>query len=327
MALTEGVAFLDFRADMTPADYENDFFKTDHHWNLEGAFRAFCKLTAVLPDYGFSVDPAWTDWDSYEKTVYEDSFLGSQGKRVGTLFAGLDDLTAIDPEFDTDFVFSCPSWGISRAGTMGESILFPSGSRKRIIMPAIVYPIRRRGLPGHLCYEQPEPGRRQDLSPARQLRVRHDAVSELVLPRACHRGYPLLIRIDPRTRARGAAGPRALPLLHVQLSQRRIPAASGGRRVKKQFGRAYVEITNQCNLRCAFCPGTRRAPRALTAPEFSHIIGELRPYTDWLCLHVMGEPLGHPDLAALLAAARDFGWPSRRTARFSPRAGTCSWCL
>lgn len=125
MALTEGVDFLDFRADMTPADYENDFFKTDHHWNIEGAFRAFCKLTAVLPDYGFSVDPAWTDWDSYEKTVYEDSFLGSQGKRVGTLFAGLDDLTAIDPEFDTDFVFSCPSWGISRAGTMGESILFP----------------------------------------------------------------------------------------------------------------------------------------------------------------------------------------------------------
>lgn len=76
--------------------------------------------------------------------------------------------------------------------------------------------------------------------------------------------------------------------------------------MKKQFGRAYVEITNRCNLSCAFCPGTRRAPRSLTVPEFSHVIDELRPYTDWLYLHVMGEPLGHPDLAALLTAARDF---------------------
>ncbi|HPE16823.1 MAG TPA: SPASM domain-containing protein [Oscillospiraceae bacterium] len=76
--------------------------------------------------------------------------------------------------------------------------------------------------------------------------------------------------------------------------------------MKKRFGRAYVEITNRCNLACAFCPGTRRAPRSMTAPEFSHIINELRPYTDWLHLHVMGEPLGHPDLAALLKEARDF---------------------
>ncbi len=125
MALTEGVPFLDFRQGMTAEDYENDFFKTDHHWNIEGAFQAFCKLAAVLPDYGFSVDSAWTDWESYEKTVYEDSFLGSQGKRVGTLYAGLDDLTVIEPKFDTDFVFSCPTWGIDRAGPMGESILFP----------------------------------------------------------------------------------------------------------------------------------------------------------------------------------------------------------
>ena len=27
------------------------------------------------------------------------------------------------------------------------------------------------------------------------------------------------------------------------------------------FNRAYVEITNVCNLACSFCPGTRRPDR------------------------------------------------------------------
>ena len=35
------------------------------------------------------------------------------------------------------------------------------------------------------------------------------------------------------------------------------------------LNKAYVEITNQCNLNCAFCPKTQRAPGRMTAAEFS----------------------------------------------------------
>ena len=74
------------------------------------------------------------------------------------------------------------------------------------------------------------------------------------------------------------------------------------------FKRSYVEITNVCNLRCCFCPGTTRQTRFMTPQEFSVIAGKLRPYTDYLYLHVMGEPLLHPQLEEILHIAGNLGF-------------------
>lgn len=67
--------------------------------------------------------------------------------------------------------------------------------------------------------------------------------------------------------------------------------------------KAYVEITNVCNLSCAFCPKTKRAPRTMTAEEFARILDRLRGHVSYVYLHVMGEPLLHPQLADLMALA------------------------
>lgn len=67
--------------------------------------------------------------------------------------------------------------------------------------------------------------------------------------------------------------------------------------------KAYIEITNRCNLRCSFCPGTRRAPRTMTAEEFALVLEKLRGRVSYVYLHVMGEPLSHPQLAELLSLA------------------------
>lgn len=74
----------------------------------------------------------------------------------------------------------------------------------------------------------------------------------------------------------------------------------GGARVLKK---AYVEITNICNLHCAFCPGTRRAPRSMTPDEFALVLDKLRPRVSYVYLHIMGEPLLHPQLEELLSLA------------------------
>ena len=74
------------------------------------------------------------------------------------------------------------------------------------------------------------------------------------------------------------------------------------------FNRVYLEITDVCNLHCAFCPGTQRPRRFLTAEEFRLLAGRLRPWTDYLYLHVLGEPLLHPALAQLLAIAGELGF-------------------
>ncbi len=72
--------------------------------------------------------------------------------------------------------------------------------------------------------------------------------------------------------------------------------------------RAYVEITNVCNLACSFCPGTKREKRFMTAEEFSCVAGKLRGAVQYLYLHVMGEPLLHPELGQILAAGAHLGF-------------------
>ncbi len=67
--------------------------------------------------------------------------------------------------------------------------------------------------------------------------------------------------------------------------------------------KAYIEITNRCNLRCSFCPGTSRAPRTMSPEEFELVLQRLEGRVSYVYLHVMGEPLMHPQLDRLLAAA------------------------
>lgn len=76
----------------------------------------------------------------------------------------------------------------------------------------------------------------------------------------------------------------------------------------KRFRKIYLEISNICNLHCSFCPGTRRSPKRMTPVEFSALLPKLRPYTDFLYFHLMGEPLCHPDLGLFLQLAGDAGF-------------------
>ena len=75
-----------------------------------------------------------------------------------------------------------------------------------------------------------------------------------------------------------------------------------------RFQKVYVEISNLCNLSCAFCPGTKRQKRAMTEDELAQLLPKLRPYTNFLYFHLMGEPLCHPKLGTFLELAGDAGF-------------------
>ena len=75
-----------------------------------------------------------------------------------------------------------------------------------------------------------------------------------------------------------------------------------------RFRKIYVEISNLCNLSCAFCPGTKRTPGRMTEDSFQKLLPKLRPYTDFLYFHIMGEPLCHPQLKNFLRLAGEFGF-------------------
>ncbi len=68
----------------------------------------------------------------------------------------------------------------------------------------------------------------------------------------------------------------------------------------KRFAKVYVEISNICNLSCSFCPGTTRNPKRMNTQEFEIVLNKIKPYTDYIYFHLLGEPLCHPDLADFL---------------------------
>ena len=73
----------------------------------------------------------------------------------------------------------------------------------------------------------------------------------------------------------------------------------------KRFGEIYVEISNICNLKCSFCPGTTRKPKRMSIEEFKIVLNKIKPYTDFISFHILGEPLCHPDFEAFLKIAEE----------------------
>lgn len=68
----------------------------------------------------------------------------------------------------------------------------------------------------------------------------------------------------------------------------------------KKFKKIYIEITNVCNLNCSFCLNNKREKKFMSVSDFSYIIKEIKPYTDYIYLHVKGEPLLNPNLDLFL---------------------------
>ncbi len=74
------------------------------------------------------------------------------------------------------------------------------------------------------------------------------------------------------------------------------------------FNKIYVEIGNICNLSCSFCPKLKRAKRQMSEGEFELVCQAIKGHTDYIYLHVMGEPLLHPELDSILGIADSYGF-------------------
>ncbi|MBQ2758070.1 MAG: SPASM domain-containing protein [Clostridia bacterium] len=72
--------------------------------------------------------------------------------------------------------------------------------------------------------------------------------------------------------------------------------------------KAYLEITNICNLSCEFCHKTAREKRQMTADEFELLTDRLQGEVKYVFFHLMGEPLLHPLLPQFVCRAREKGF-------------------
>lgn len=72
--------------------------------------------------------------------------------------------------------------------------------------------------------------------------------------------------------------------------------------------KAFLEISNICNLACSFCHGTGRERRMLSVAEFEALTDRLVGEVKFLYFHLMGEPLLHPDFPLLVRRAWEKGF-------------------
>jgi len=104
---------------------EELFFPTDHHWTPAGAFLGFQTLCEHLTEhYDMEIPEEVTNSHQYNRYTFDQVFLGSQGKRVGSLYAGVDSIEIWSPKFSNDFTYTVAMTSIRREGPFAASLLF-----------------------------------------------------------------------------------------------------------------------------------------------------------------------------------------------------------
>jgi len=74
----------------------------------------------------------------------------------------------------------------------------------------------------------------------------------------------------------------------------------------KQFPRVYFELTDRCNLSCAFCAGAH-GTREMEKDSLDAVIRRIADVTDEIRPHVLGEPLIYPHFAYFMSLCETYG--------------------
>jgi hypothetical protein len=92
-----GIPCLDAYEFFADKPHEELFDKTDHHWTASAVFLTYQKLMEGM-SAGEKIGP-----ERFEKRVWADSFLGSLAVGMGQYYAGKEDYSVYEPNFDTSF--------------------------------------------------------------------------------------------------------------------------------------------------------------------------------------------------------------------------------
>lgn len=75
-----------------------------------------------------------------------------------------------------------------------------------------------------------------------------------------------------------------------------------------RFKKIYIETINLCNLNCDFCIKNRRKKEIMTIQNFKIILSKIKNYTNYIYLHILGEPLLNPKLNEFILLASNEGF-------------------
>ena len=101
------------------------FYKTDHHWTSNAGLWGAKEIAAELNNrYDYDLDVSLLDTSLYMVEHYDTVYLGSQGRRVGEYFTGMDDFDIIWPKFDTSYDVEYYNADGKYSGSFSDVFLF-----------------------------------------------------------------------------------------------------------------------------------------------------------------------------------------------------------
>lgn len=105
------------------------FFVTDHHWTPQTGLWAFGRILEKLESIRAisPVDARYTDPANYTFDTYENTFLGSSGRRTGIYYGGIDDSVFLRPNFHTDIQVRIPEREVDLRGRYEDVSYSPYG--------------------------------------------------------------------------------------------------------------------------------------------------------------------------------------------------------
>lgn len=74
----------------------------------------------------------------------------------------------------------------------------------------------------------------------------------------------------------------------------------------KKYRKIYIEITNICNLNCSFCSKVNRKKEYMSLENFKEILNKIKDYTDYIYLHVKGEPLLNQNVIDMIKSCEEY---------------------
>ena len=100
------------------------FYKTDHHWTPQAGLwvcRNICSTINIIPGWNLNTDIF--NEENYQIQKFPQSFLGSQGKRVGALYSEIDDFDVVYPSFQTELSVNIKDINFNKTGDFYETMI------------------------------------------------------------------------------------------------------------------------------------------------------------------------------------------------------------
>ncbi|MBR3819593.1 MAG: hypothetical protein IKJ41_10695 [Clostridia bacterium] len=121
-----GILVLDLEEIITTQNIDKYslFYKTDHHWTPQAGLWVCENICSAINNmYAWNMDVDIFSIENYQTKNYPKSFLGSQGKRVGSLYGEIDDFDVVYPSFQTNLTVNIKDINFNKTGNFYETMI------------------------------------------------------------------------------------------------------------------------------------------------------------------------------------------------------------